>query len=388
MSPNGLTETVPPPTAPTPQLAKNAGYGPKGPSGMTSLCTEEFAVTAITDLEIFARVARTGNMSAAGREMGLSPAVVSKRISLLEERLGARLFQRTTRQLTLTETGDGYFKRVVDILSLVEEAEDFVSRRNTKPRGMLKVTAPTSFSRQHIAPYLNDFVTRYPDIELDFHLTDDFVDIIRNGFDLAIRIGELQDSSLVARKIAPDTRVLCGSPKYFAEAGIPQSIEDLSRHNCLSAGAQDTWNMESADGEKHQLRVKGNIRSNSAEFIRESLLTGLGIGLRATWDVGPELRNGDLQVVLPQYRGSSNMAIYAVYPCREFMPAKVHALIEFLADLYGADPYWNHDLDLSGATPPEKESGGKPKKAVGGRKKRAAKPTGEEMDAALRSILQ
>ncbi len=365
-----------------------ANYGPKGPSGVKSLSAEEFAVTAITDLEIFARVARTGNMSAAGREMGLSPAVVSKRISLLEERLGARLFQRTTRQLTLTETGDGYFKRVVDILSLVEEAEDFVSRRNTKPRGMLKVTAPTSFSRQHIAPYLNDFVSRYPDIELDFHLTDDFVDIIRNGFDLAIRIGELQDSSLVARKIAPDTRILCGSPKYFAEAGIPQSIEDLSRHNCLSAGAQDTWNLESTDGEKHHLRVKGNIRSNSAEFIRESLLTGLGIGLRATWDVGPELRTGDLQVVLPQYRGSSNMAIYAVYPCREFMPAKVHALIEFLADLYGPDPYWNHDLDLSGTAPPTRESGVKSKKVGGGRKKRAAKPTGEEMDAALRSIIQ
>ena len=131
-------------------------------------------MTAITDLDIFARVARTGNMSAAGREMGLSPAVVSKRVSLLEEELGARLFQRTTRQLTLTETGEGYYKRVVDILNLVEEAEDFVSRRNTKARGLLKVTAPTSFSRQHIAPYLSDFLGKYPEIELDFHLTDDF----------------------------------------------------------------------------------------------------------------------------------------------------------------------------------------------------------------------
>ena len=136
-------------------------------------------------------------MSAAGREMGLSPAVVSKRISLLEDQLGARLFQRTTRQLTLTETGEGYFKRVVDILSLVEEAEDFVSRRNTSPRGQLKVTAPTSFSRLHIAPYLPEFIAQYPDIALDFQLTDNMTDIIRDGFDLAIRIGELQDSSLV-----------------------------------------------------------------------------------------------------------------------------------------------------------------------------------------------
>ena len=150
-------------------------------------------MTAISDLEIFARVARTGNMSAAGREMGLSPAVVSKRVSQLEERLGARLFQRTTRQLTLTETGAGYFKRVVDILSLCEEAEDFVSRRNTKPRGLLKISIPTTFSRLHIAPYLGKFLANYPDIELDAHLTDRFVDIIREGFDLAIRIGELED---------------------------------------------------------------------------------------------------------------------------------------------------------------------------------------------------
>lgn len=323
-------------------------------------------MTAITDLEIFARVARTGNMSAAGREMGLSPAVVSKRISLLEERLGARLFQRTTRQLTLTETGDGYFKRVVDILSLVDEAEDFVSRRNTKPRGLLKVTAPTSFSRQHIAPYLKEFLNRFPDIELDFHLTDNFVDIIREGFDVAIRIGELQDSSLVARKIAPDNRVLCASPAYIKDNGRPKTVEDLAHHNCLSAGAQETWCLDGPDGEKHSLRVNGNIRSNSAEFIREALLAGLGLGLRSTWDIGPELKSGDLQVILPEYRGTSNMAIYAVYPCREFMPAKVNTFIEYLHDLYGASPYWNEGLDLSGGN----QSGGG-KKATGKPAKKA-----------------
>ena len=224
-------------------------------------------VTAISDLDIFARVARTGNMSMAGREMGLSPAVVSKRISLLEDRLGARLFQRTTRQLTLTETGEGYFKRVVDILSLVEEAEDYVSRRNTKPRGVLKISAPTSFSRLHITPHLTEFLTRYPDIEIDMQLTDNFVDIIREGFDLAVRIGELEDSSLVARKLAKETRVICASPAYLAAAGTPQRIEDLEAHNCLLAGAQDEWRLDGPEG-ACDVRVKGNIRSNSAEFIR------------------------------------------------------------------------------------------------------------------------
>lgn len=301
------------------------------------------ANTAISDLDIFARVARTGNMSAAGREMGLSPAVVSKRISLLEERLGARLFQRTTRQLTLTDTGEGYFRRVVDILSLVEEAEDFVSRRNTKPRGLLKVTAPTSFARLHLAPRLNEFLARYPEVELDLHLTDHFVDIIRDGFDLAVRIGELPDSSLVARKLAADPRVLCAAPAYLARMGEPLTLAELEGHNCMYAGAQDSWRLDSPEG-PFNLRVKGNIRSDSADFLREALVAGLGIGLRPTWDIKDDLISGRLKVVLPQYRGSVNYAIYAVYPCRDYMPEKVNVFIDFLEGLFGGDLSWNTQL--------------------------------------------
>jgi DNA-binding transcriptional LysR family regulator len=304
-------------------------------------------VTAIADLDIFARVARTGNMSAAGRELGLSPAVVSKRISLLEEDVGARLFQRTTRQLTLTETGEGYYKRVVDILNLVEEAQDFVSRRNTKARGLLKITAPTSFSRRHIGPYLPDFLAKFPEIELDMHLTDDFVDIISRGYDVAIRIGELQDSSLVQKKLAADVRVVVGAPSYLDKAGnIPQTLADLDLHNCLLAGAQEFWRVQGPDGE-HQVRVKGNLRSNSAEFTREALLAGVGLGLRSLWDIGPELQRGELKIVLPQYRGADSVAIYAVYPCRDFMPTKVNALIEYLSALYGAEGYWGRGTDLA-----------------------------------------
>jgi DNA-binding transcriptional LysR family regulator len=327
-------------------------------------------MTAISDLEIFARVARTANMSAAGREMGFSPAVVSKRISLLEDRLGARLFQRTTRHLTLTETGEGYFKRVVDILSLIEEAEDFVSRRNTRPRGILKVTAPTTFSRLHIAPHLPDFLSRYSDIELDMQLTDNFVDIIRDGFDVAIRIGELRDSSLVARKLAADDRVLCATPGYLAEAGAPKSLGDLERHNCLLAGAQDVWRLEGPEGQV-QVRVKGNIRSNSGEFVREALLSGLGIAMRSTWDIGAELESGALQVVLPHYKGSSSVGIFAVYPCREFMPNKVNVFIEFLTEVCAAHPpaeltQWPQKPVAEQA--PVNANGSKPPKAASGRK--------------------
>jgi DNA-binding transcriptional LysR family regulator len=301
-------------------------------------------VTTISDLEIFARVARTGNMSAAGREMGLSPAVVSKRISQLEERLGARLLQRTTRHLALTETGAGYFKRVVDILSLCEEAEDFVSRGNTEPRGQLKVTVPTVFSRLHIAPYLGLFLARYPEIELDVHVSDDYADIIRDGFDAAIRIGELQDSTLVARKIAPDNRVICAAPAYLATRGLPLAIADLGAHNCLSAGPQDVWRLEGPEGQL-QVRAAGNVRSNSGDFIYQALRAGLGLGLCSTWCLGHALRSGELKVVLPQYRGSSSVGIYAVYPCRDYVPTKVNVFIEFLAALYGPEPYWDKGLD-------------------------------------------
>jgi DNA-binding transcriptional LysR family regulator len=306
-------------------------------------------VTSIGDLEIFARVARTGNMSAAGREMGLSPAVVSKRISQLEERIGARLFQRTTRHLMLTETGAGYFKRVVDILGLCEEAEDFISRRNTKPRGLLKVTVPTAFGRLHIAPHLDHFLRRFPEIELDVHVSDTFVDIIREGFDLAIRIGDLQDSSLVARRIAPDTRVICAAPSYLEEHGEPSSLADLDAHSCLLVDSTEVWRLDGPQGET-QLRPRSRIRSNSAEFVRELVLSGVGLGVLSVWDVGVALREGRLRMVLPMYRGSANGAVYAVYPSREFMPAKLDVLIDFLAGLYAPVPYWEKGLDLNKMT--------------------------------------
>jgi len=302
-------------------------------------------VIAFSDLEIFARVARTGNMSAAGREMGLSPAVVSKRISQLEERLGARLFQRTTRQLTLTETGSGYYTRVVDILNMCAEAQDYVSRRNTRPRGVLKLAMPTAFSRQHVAPFIGAFLARYPEIKLDIHLSDAFVDIIREGFDLAIRIGELQDSSLVSRRIASDVRVLCASADYLAKHGVPASLADLQGHNCLVHDISDAWKLQGPEGEV-QVRPHGNVRSDSGECVRELALSGAGIALLSTWDVAAALRDARLRMVLPAYRGSTG-AIYAVVPSREFIPAKVEALIAFLAELFAPQPCWENDLDLN-----------------------------------------
>lgn len=297
------------------------------------------------DLEIFARVVTAGNMSAAGREMGLSPAVVSKRISHLEERLGARLFQRTTRQLTLTEAGQGFYDRVVNILAGIEEAEAFVTRRNAIPRGTLRVSIPTAFGRMHIAPYLCKFLEDYPDMRLDLELSDNFVDIVGDGFDAAIRIAELEDSSLVARKLAPNHRVICAAPSYLDRHGEPKTLADLSKFNCLTAAAQEVWRLQGPEGPV-SIRANSNIRTNSTEVVRESVIAGLGVGLRSTWDVGPELKSGKLKIILPEYHESSRVAVYAVYPCRQFIPAKLRVFIDFLSNLYGPEPYWDKGLDL------------------------------------------
>lgn len=303
---------------------------------------------SLTDMEIFARVVTAGSMSAAGREMGLSPAVVSKRIRRLEERLGARLLQRTTRQIALTEEGQGFYERVVAILASIEEAESFVSRRNSKPRGTLRVSAPTSFGRMHIAPHLGLFLSRYPDLNLSLVLSDDFVDIVGEGYDLAIRIAELENSSLIARRLAPNRRVICATQSYLQRYGVPATLDDLTRHNCLYTMQQEVWRLEGQEG-PISIRVNGNLQTNSSEVVRESLLAGLGIALRSTWDVGPQLNDGSLVAVLPEFSSSDRVAVHAVYPSRRFLPVKVRAFIDYLAELYGSEPYWDRGLNVDEA---------------------------------------
>ncbi|GGB52844.1 LysR family transcriptional regulator [Roseibium aquae] len=299
----------------------------------------------LTDMEIFARVVSAGSMSAAGREMNLSPAVISKRIRRLEDKLGTRLLQRTTRQIAMTESGLGFYERVVAILASVEEAEAFVSRGSAQARGTLKVAAPTSFGRLHIAPHLGDFLSQNPDLSVSLDLDDGFVDIVGEGYDLAIRIAELSDSSLVARKLAPVHRILVASPAYIAKFGVPASIEDMAEnHVCLAAANQDPWRLMGPEGVV-TVRTGAPVKTNSSEVVRECLLAGVGIALRSTWDIGPELRDGRLRLILPQYRASKDVGLHAVYPSRRFLPAKVRVFIDYFAGLYGASPYWDTGLE-------------------------------------------
>lgn len=296
-------------------------------------------MTNLGDLEVFVRVIAAGSMSTAARDLGLSPAVVSKRIKRLEDKLGTRLLQRTTRQISLTEAGQGFHERVLTVLGGLEEAEAFASGRSSEVNGTLKISASTSFGRMHVAPHLKPFMEAHPDLVIHLVLSDEFTDIVGGGFDLAIRIAELNDSSLVARRLAPVRRVLCASPDYLAEHGTPATLDDLKKHRCLPAHNHDSWRLEGPTGPV-TLRPEGMLITNSSEVIREAVIAGLGIALRSTWDVGAELKSGKLVQVLPQYESSRNVALSAVYPSRQFLPAKVRLFIDYLAELYGPVPYW------------------------------------------------
>jgi DNA-binding transcriptional LysR family regulator len=296
------------------------------------------------DLDVFARVVTAKSMSAAGRELSLSPAVISKRIRRLEERLGVRLLQRTTRQLSLTEAGQGFYERVVAILGSIEEAEAWVASGVGQARGTLRVSAPTSFGRLHIAPHLKPFLDANPMVNVDLILTDAFVDIIGEGFDVAVRIADLGDSSLVAKRLAPNHRILCATPAYLAAHGSPATIADLQNHTLIAHNA-DQWRLDGPEGPV-TVRVTGQLRTNSSEVVREALLAGVGVALRSTWDVGPELKSGALTRVLPAYSVGKRVAVHAVYPSRRHMEQKVRAFVDFLAELYGATPYWDDGLEL------------------------------------------
>jgi len=296
-------------------------------------------MTNLGDLEIFAKVVSTGSMSLAGRALGFSPAVVSKRIKRLEDRLGTRLLQRTTRQISLTEAGQGFYDRVLGILAGIEEAEYYISGRSAQMQGTLKVTAPTSFGRTHVAPHLKSFMDMHSGLAINLVLSDEFTDIVGEGFDLAIRIAELTDSSLVARRLASVRRLLCASPDYLSAKGTPETIEDLKQHRCLPAHNNDAWRLEGPEGPL-SLRPEGMLVTNSSEVVREAVISGLGIALRSTWDISRELKDGRLVHILPAYEGSRSVTLSAVYPSRQFLPAKVRLFIDYLAEVYGPVPYW------------------------------------------------
>lgn len=297
---------------------------------------------ALQEMIVFTRVVAAGSLSAAARELGLSPALISRKLAGLEARLGVRLINRTTRSLRLTDEGASYNESCSRVLAEIDEAEAAISAGRAEPRGTLRVALPASFGHQHIAPLIPEFAARFPEVHIALSLSDRSVNLIEEGFDLAVRIAELEDSSLAARRLAPNRRVVCASPAYLARHGKPRTPQDLLKHNCITTNDfTGTWEYKDAENRPGTVRVTGRYACDNWEVLREWALAGLGIALKSTWDIHRHLADGSLVEVCTEYTFDSDVAIYAVYPHRRYLPAKTRAFIEFLAASFGPDPYWD-----------------------------------------------
>lgn len=308
--------------------------------------------SSLYEMTVFAKTVAEGSLSAAGRELGISTAAVSRKLSALEARLGVRLLNRTTRRIALTDEGARYHEACVRILADIEDAEMAATEGRIEPQGVLKIALPASFGHRHVAPLVPQFAERFPKVRLALSLSDRKVSLIEEGFDLAVRIEELEDSSLAARKLAPNRRVVCASPAYLRRYGAPQTPRDLAAHNCLTTTEFDMlWDYKDASGRPGEVRVAGRYSCDNWEVLRDWAIAGLGIALKSTWDVYRDLADGLLVPLLPGYTFGADVGIYAVYPHRRFLPAKTRVFIDFLVDAFGPDPYWDHPLKTS---PPER----------------------------------
>lgn len=294
-------------------------------------------------IPVFIAVVEQGSFSAAAAALGVSKSAVSKRINQLEDQLSVRLLHRTTRRLSLTEAGETYYRHAQQAWQAACLAEDSVTQRQEQPHGRLRINAPMSFGRLHIAPLIPDFLAKYPDIEIDMVMDDRHVDLIDAGFDVAIRAGDLPDSSLVARKLVDCHSIVCASPQYLQENGYPRTPADLLEHNALIYSLSERaaqWCFMDQDGVE-TVEVSGNYQVNNSEALREALLKGAGVGRLPTFVAGQDIRAGRLVNLLAEYQMPCK-SIYAVFPERTYMPAKVRAFLEFAVECFGEEvPHWD-----------------------------------------------
>jgi len=297
-----------------------------------------------SELQLVVELARAGGMSAAARELDVTPAAVSKRLAQIEARLGVRLFNRSTRRLSLTAEGEVYLESARRILDEIDDLDEQIASRQASPRGLLKVNAPLGFGRSYIAPAIAEFAQKYPEVALQLQLTDRPADFVRDAFDVAVRFGDLPDTSLIARKIAPNRRLVCASPGYLKLHGVPATPHELARHQCIVLRQNDaTYGMwRFTKGRRSEtVKVRGNLSSNDGEVTLTWGLAGLGILQRAEWDLARYLRSGRLVQVLEDY-ALPQADIYAVFPERHHLSAKVRAFVDFLVGYFqeGTDAQW------------------------------------------------
>jgi DNA-binding transcriptional LysR family regulator len=296
-------------------------------------------------IPVFVAVVKNSGFSAAARTLGVSTSAVSKRINQLEEHLGVRLLHRTTRKLSLTEAGERYFEHAAQALTAANQAEDAVTELQGEPQGKLRISSPMSFGRLHVAPMIPKLMKRYPKLQIDLVMDDRVVDLVAEGFDVAIqsRSGNLPDSTMVARKLAPLRLVLCASPDYVDRHGLPNTPAELSERDCvLFSYSSDVneWTLMRED-EQETVQVSGSYRVNNSEALLEALKEGIGIGRLPTFVAGPDLRAGRL-VKLFEFYHIPEHTFYAVFPERKYFPAKARAFLDFALEYFGGEePYWD-----------------------------------------------
>jgi len=296
----------------------------------------------LEELETFLAVGDEEGFAAAGRRLGLSPSAVSKHVRSLEDSLGVRLFQRTTRSLSLTEAGRALRGRAPRLLEDARELEQELRGESARPRGVLRVSAPQDFARLQLCGAIGAFLRRHPELGLDLELADRQVDVVEEGFDVALRIAAPADSSLVRRRLAPCRTVLCAAPAYLASRGEPERPADLRRHVCLAYAYQGGWRLQHG-GRLHVFHPASGFRSNSGFVLRELALAASGVVVLPTFLVGDDLRAGRLREVLPGAL-EQRLELAALYPHRRGLPAKVRAFVDFLAERFADGPVWDRGL--------------------------------------------
>lgn len=296
----------------------------------------------IDGMRTFAAVVAEGAFSRAAERLDMSPQLASKYVGQLEARLGVRLLNRSTRQLSLTEAGRAYYERVREVLAEIDDMENAVGDMTARARGTLRVNAPMSFGQVHLARAITEFQAVQPEVEVALTLNDRVVDIVNEGYDLAIRIGRLEESALVARPLAPVRLVVCASPAYLDRCGVPEAPGDLAAHDCLRydyAADFDRWRFVHENGH-YDVRIRGTFSANNGDALRVAALAGKGIILQPTFIVGDDIRAGRLRTVLDEYR-IAGLNVHAIYPHRQYLSAKVRTFVDFLAGYFGSPPYWD-----------------------------------------------
>ncbi|GAA6168637.1 LysR family transcriptional regulator [Sessilibacter corallicola] len=297
----------------------------------------------IDHLQLFVRIAVTQNISSAGKELGLSPAVASSHINKLEQSLGTRLIHRTTRQVSLTEEGRAFLPHAQQVLESVETAKSSVGGGAAKPQGKLRVTAPASFGRMHVLPALTAFFERYPNLHVDLSLSDSIIDMVEGGFDVAIRDAALNDSTLIARKLAPVDRIVCASPDYLAKHGEPKVPQDLLHHQCVNLMGLETWGFDTPSG-KQLIKTQDYLRTDNGEVARDACVDGLGIIICSTWCCYQQVQRGELIPILTEFPLSAKTDIWAVYPSSRLLAPKVRVFIDFFLERFAGEPYWQREM--------------------------------------------